>query len=248
MDAAFTAGIAYCGASPDPATLASRFNLDPVLIVALGVVAVFHVGVCWRRDRSSAIALAGWSTAAAAVLSPLCALSVSLFAARVGQHMILALLAAPMIGAALPNSRWVETPCALWAASGAFFVFLWFWHMPAPYAATFASTPVYWTMHLTLFCSAIALWAALLRQHSVQALAAGTATSVQMGLLGAVICLAARPMYAPHFFTTEDWGLSPLADQQLGGALMWVPGCLLFLWVALRSFAAIWNRYEEAAA
>lgn len=248
MSASLLAGATYCGAPPDPGTLLSRFNLDPVLIAALVGITAWHVYSCRDDRRARGIALAGWGVAAFAFLSPLCALSVSLFAARVGQHMLLVMVAAPLIAAALPRWRISESPRGLWAASGAFFAFLWFWHMPVPYAATFASTPIYWTMHLTLFGSGIALWVTLLRQQTGQALAAGALTSTQMGLLGAVICLAGRPMYAPHYFTTEAWNLSPLADQQLGGVLMWVPGCLLFLWIAVHSLSAIWARLEDVPA
>ena len=92
----------------------------------------------------------------------------------------------------------------------------------------------------------VALWAALLRQHSARALAAGLITSIHMGLLGAIICLASWPMYRPHYATTQAWGLSPLADQQMGGVIMWVPGCLIFLWIAVRTVSAMWRALEEA--
>ncbi len=57
-----------------------------------------------RRVRQI-VALAGWLIAASALLSPLCALSVALFSARVAQHMILVLVAAPLIGMAWPRHR-----------------------------------------------------------------------------------------------------------------------------------------------
>ena len=42
-----------------------------------------------------------------------------------------------------------------------------------------------------------------------------------------------RAFYAPHALTTMAWGLTPLQDQQLGGSIMWVPGCIVFLVVAM---------------
>jgi putative membrane protein len=240
-------GAVYCGAPPVPGGLMDRFNLDPVLIVALLAVTALHIGHRHRSGRPVLSVACGWGVAAAAFLSPLCALSVSLFSARVAQHMILVLIAAPLIAASLPDWRWLQRSGILWAASVTFFVALWFWHMPAPYEATFRSSLIYWAMHLSLFGSAVWLWASLLRQHSPQALVAGVLASVQMGLLGAVIALASWPMYRPHYTTAEAWGFTPLADQQLGGVLMWVPGCLLFLWVALWSLAAMWRTMDEAA-
>lgn len=239
-------GLVYCGAPAIPGTLAERFNLDPVLIAALVAITIVHVVAIRRAARPATGAIAGWAIAAAALISPLCALSVSLFAARVAQHMILLLAAAPLIAAALPRWRAVNRPAFLWSATIAFFVLLWFWHMPTPYEATFRSPVTYWLMHVSLAGSGVALWAALLRQHSAQALAAGLVTSVQMGLLGAIICLASWPMYPPHYATTQAWGLSPLADQQMGGVIMWVPGCLIFLWIAVRTVAAMWRALEEA--
>ncbi len=190
----------------------------------------------------------GWIVATLAFISPLCALSVALFSARIAQHMILMLVAAPMIASSFPRSRIFSGSASLWGASALFFLALWFWHMPAPYEATFRSPFIYWAMHISLFGVAIWLWATLLRQHTVQAFAAGALTSVHMGLLGAIICLASWPMYRPHFLTTEVWGFTPLADQQLGGVLMWVPGCLIFLWIAMRCLATVWRSLDEAAA
>jgi putative membrane protein len=117
--------------------------------------------------------------------------------------------------------------------------FLWLWHLPAPYDATLHSDAIYWTMHVTLFGSAVLLWRELLalERRPFALVAAGTVASMQMGFLGAVLTLAGRPLFAWHYLTTEAWGFTPLADQQLGGALMWVPGGVLFLWLALRTLA-----------
>jgi putative membrane protein len=121
--------------------------------------------------------------------------------------------------------------------------------MPLAYDATFASTAVYWAMHLSLFGAAVCLWRALLHhpcEGAVAALAAGTLTSIQMGLLGAIFTLSSRALFAPHFLTAGAWGLTPLSDQQLGGVLMWVPGCALFLLVGLRSMQRLWRVVEPA--
>ena len=110
--------------------------------------------------------------------------------------------------------------------------------MPAPYDLTFHSTAAYWAMHVTLFGSAIWLWHDILRhdaRDTLGVLAAGTFVSIQMGLLGAVLTLSSHAMFAWHYVTTQAWGLTPLADQQLGGTLMWVPGSLFFLASAMRS-------------
>jgi putative membrane protein len=237
----------YCGSPPLPGELLHRFNFDPLLIIALLFLSYCHF-VFARTPHARRLAVAGWSIAAAAFLSPLCALSVALFSARVGQHMILLLAAAPLIAQALPRKSEGHGTAALWGSAGAFFVALWFWHMPSPYDATFTSTPVYWSMHITLLGSGIFLWRELLQhrpERTVDALAVGALTSMQMGLLGAVLTFAGRPLYFWHLLTTTAfWGFTPLQDQQLGGVFMWVPGMWLFLWAAIRSLGRLWDALE----
>jgi putative membrane protein len=240
--------IPYCGAAPAPGELLERFNLDPVLIVSLAVVASGHLLAILAADRRGrCYAACGWLVAAAAFISPLCALSVSLFSARVAQHMLLILVAAPLIAVALPLRSRASGTWPLWTAGAAFMVALWAWHMPTPYAATFSATSLYWAMHISLFGSGIVLWSELIHhpaRHTAAALSVGLLTSMQMGLLGAVLTVARRALFYPHYLTTQAWGLTPLQDQQLGGTLMWVPGILLFLWVALRSLQRLWNTLE----
>ncbi len=241
------AQLPYCGTPPLPGTLLTRFNLDPVLIAAL-LLALFLLLRFARGRPARRYAAYGWCVALFAFVSPLCALSVALFAARIGQHMLLILVAAPLVALALPAGSERRARARLWSACSAFFIALWFWHMPAPYDATFASTACYWAMHLTLFGSAIWLWREVLhgeQAHTIDVLAAGAFTSMHMGFLGAVLTVAARPLYFWHLTTTQAWGLSPLEDQQLGGVLMWVPGIALFLWAALRTLDRLHTALEE---
>jgi putative membrane protein len=65
------------------------------------------------------------------------------------------------------------------------------------------------------------------------ALVALVATIAQMGLLAALIVFAPRALYAVHFASTQAWGMSPLADQQLAGLLMWAPASLPYLGAGL---------------
>jgi putative membrane protein len=249
------ATLPYCGAAPHPGELLTRFNLDPVLIVALLGLVLLQWASTRRQGAGSrrrlTCLLAGWSVAAGAFISPLCALSVALFSARISQHMLLILIAAPLIALAMPRARARYYLARVWSNALLFGVALWYWHMPAPYDASFHSTPTYWAMHVTLFGSSILLWRDLLdhpRRQTAHAVAAALFTFVHMGLLGAVLALASRPMFAWHLITTQPWGLTPLQDQELGGAIMWVPGIALFLWMVTRSVARAWESMERARA
>jgi putative membrane protein len=251
--------IPYCGLPPSPDTLWSRWNLDPVLIGALVLLSGLYALGAWRARQQGcappvwrqALFYIGWAITAAALISPLCPLSVSLFAARVGQHMILVLVGAPLVATGRPfavfSSLWhwraAERPrrerdglVAPICAAALFAVLLWFWHAPAPYAETFRSAFVYWSMHITLYGAALWLWTSLIDAPPAKAfhvVFAGMITSVQMGFLGALITFAPRALYTPHLLTTATWNLTPLQDQQLGGAIMWVPGCAIFLAVSM---------------
>lgn len=238
----------YCGAPPLPSELLTRFNWDPVLIVTLCALATLQL-LATRRARGAA--LAGWSVALAAWVSPLCALSVALFSARIAQHMILLLAAAPLIARAWPPRRPRPARWPLWASAVAFLIALWYWHMPLPYESTFRSTLSYWCMHVSLFGSGIWLWRELLHpraQHAAEVFIAGALSSMQMGFLGAILALAGRALFSAHLLTTAAWGMTPLQDQQLGGALMWVPGIALFLWVGIRSLERQWSALDQSKA
>lgn len=254
--------IPYCGAPPTPDNLWHRWNLDPVLLTVLVVIlGVYLAGLrrspaAGRRgDLRPWAFVAGWATLALALVSPLCPLSVSLFSARVGQHMVLTLLAAPLLvlgrPVAIVSGFWPGLTA--WArrlslvtqpmvAAPAFALAIWFWHAPGPYAATFSSTLIYWLMHITIVGSALLVWSVLLdpeREGTLGAFAAGAASTLQMTLLGALITMTPNLLYAPHILTPYAWGLMPLIDQQIGGLIMWVPGCSVFLAATLYSLAKL---------
>jgi putative membrane protein len=181
-------------------------------------------------------------------------LSVSLFSARVAQHMVLTLVAAPLLALGRPVAAYAalagraprRAPDTSLAAGAAFAVLLWFWHAPRPYTDTFLSTAVYWSMHLSLIGSAIWLWAELLdRPPSGGRIAAAGLSMVQMSLLGAILTLSQRALFPPHQLTTAAWGLTQLQDQALGGAIMWVPGGVIFLGVLL---AKAWRLVQPSFA
>ena len=253
----------YCGTPPSPAALWTTWRLDPTLVGVLLAIAVLYCVGYRRLQRDDArllptrwqvcAALGGWLIASLALVSPLCPLSVALFAARSAQHVLLTMLAAPLLVLARPAAclaaafvgagracmvraepeSSLRTPLT---AAAAFAVSIWIWHMPAPYTATFQSTAVYWLMHTSLIGTSLWLWQTLLQTSNRSlpgSMLAGIASTVQMGLLGALITLAPRPLYEPHLLTTDTWGLAPLQDQQLGGVIMWVCGCTGFLVVAL---------------
>lgn len=212
----------YCGPAPLPGEIWMRWNLDPVLLVALCLLAVF-VG----RNRAGAAAVA---VLAIAFVSPLCALSSALFSARVVHHVLLIAVAAPLLALALPQRR-AGPPALPFVAST---VLLWGWHVPAAYDAALSHVGVYWAMQITLLGSALWFWRAVFApgRNPVETLAFVVAGFAQMGLLGAILTFAPAPLYAAHETAPMLWGLLPLVDQQLGGLVMWVPAGLPYALIA----------------
>jgi putative membrane protein len=71
------------------------------------------------------------------------------------------------------------------------------------------------------------------------ALASLFTTMLHTGALGALLTFGPAPWY-PVYAATERFGLTLLEDQQLGGLVMWVPGGLSYLLVALYVIGAHW--------
>ncbi|TFI57075.1 cytochrome c oxidase assembly protein [Sphingomonas parva] len=225
--------IPYCGAAPDPGGLIGRWNLDPGLLclfVAISAIAFVRTA---GRPRERALFFAATAVTLLLFVSPFCALTSALFAARSAHHVLLTALAAPLIAAAMPRSALnaIRGGPASWTAVSA--LILWLWHAPSLYGEALSSNAVYWLMQASLLGSAIAFWATVRASSSVAAVAALLAYMVQMGLLGSLLTFSDEAFYAPHALTTTAWGFSPLEDQQLAGLLMWVPGALAYLCAAL---------------
>jgi putative membrane protein len=212
----------------------------------------------------------GWLALVGALVSPLHPWGNALFSVHMTQHELLMLVAAPLLVLgkpviaslkALPPGRvrallrwtkpaWVRhawrfvtNPLVAWALHA---VVLWTWHAPVLFRAALQSEFVHALQHLSFLFSAVLFWWALLhRGHG--ALGYGAAvlylftTAVHSGLLGAFITLAGVVWYPEYLGTTQPWGLTPLEDQQLGGLIMWVPACSLYIVAGLALFAG-WLR------
>lgn len=248
----------YCGPGVAPAALWAGWNLDPWLLAALAAAAgATFSGRLWRRagaagpSRDEALLLAaGHAVLFSAFVSPLCALSSSLFAARIGHHMLMIAVAAPLLVAGgatrllVPAGRGAGRGLSLTAAAGIHAILLWLWHAPAAYAWALTHPAFYWLMELSLLASALVFWHALARRRDdvPAVLLTLVAFMAQMGLLAAILTFAPEPLYAFHLTTTVEWGLTPLEDQQVAGLIMWVPGSIPYALAGLVALGAWFGR------
>jgi putative membrane protein len=159
------------------------------------------------------------------------------------QHMLLMVVVAPLLVLARPLPQWRAVlgaradpawrslhrlsrhpmACAMLHA-----VAIWFWHLPGPYIAALASPLWHVTEHACFLLSGWLFWWSVLRPgraHTLVAAGALLFTVMHTGLLGALLVFAHLPLYSE--------ARSAMADQQMAGLLMWVPGGLVYLLVAV---------------
>lgn len=221
----------YCGSPPLPDDLWTRWNIDPILIaIMLAGLAIFALQPTSRRQKWCFVG--AMLTLTLVFISPLCALTVALFSARVVHHVLLVAIAAPLlaiaIGPRLPKLAGLLMPLILLHTA-----IFWGWHASEAYALALRSTPIYWLMQVSLLGSAIVMWGAIFAASPGRAIGALLLLTIQMGLLGALLVFASQPLYLPHLSTTLAFGLDPRTDQQLAGLVMWVPASLPYLAIAL---------------
>jgi cytochrome c oxidase assembly factor CtaG len=220
------------------------------------------------RHWQAAAFWSGWTILALCLTSPLGLLSEQLFVAHMIEHEIMVVVAAPLLvvsrplGAflwALPMAwrqglgglgRWpvLATPWRWLTTAGIATVLhavvLWAWHQPDLFAAALASDWVHWLQHLSFLVSALLFWWSLIDGRTR---AQGPTlfwlfvTILQTAFLGILLALSPKAWIPRQTDILAGWGLTPLQDQQLAGFVMWVPGGLVYMAVAL-ILAASWIR------
>jgi putative membrane protein len=194
LSALWGVGLAHDGTLITPATLSSAWNWDPLILFSLIAASLLYargLWVLWRRagvgrgvGRWQAAAFAGGIyTLFVALVSPLDALGHALFSAHMAQHMLLALVAAPLLvlGAPLLPLLWVlpgrgrraagswwndsRRARALWhgltgplVVCCLFAVILWVWHLPGLYQAAVESALVHALEHASMLFAAGLFW------------------------------------------------------------------------------------------
>jgi putative membrane protein len=265
-----------------PESLWQTWNLAPLALIGILLTAASYgrgilVLRCNRRSpglRRVVCFYAGLLVVMGSIVSPLDALSASLFSAHMVQHLMLILVGAPLLvfGApvvpmmlSLPRStravtRSIERIRVVDAASRAVMkpvivlalhsIVLWAWHLPSLYQAALRDEGLHGVEHVTLVATAMLFWALVIGRRRRRRLGYGPAilltfvTALQSAALGVVLTFASAVLYPVHVGRAEAWGLSALEDQQLAGAIMWIPAGIVYLGVMCALFAW-WMRSME---
>ncbi len=111
------------------------------------------------------------------------------------------------------------------------------WHVPVLYDAALHHGLVHVVEHATLVASGLLLWWALsARTHPLRAALASFGLGLGLTLLSALLVLTPVVLYDAPATGAAAWGTTRVDDQHLAGLLMWVPGGLLYLVVAVSGF------------
>jgi cytochrome c oxidase assembly factor CtaG len=129
---------------------------------------------------------------------------------------------------------------------------LWVTHFSPIYELALENPFVHDLEHVLYLTAALLFWGPIIGADPVRArlphpvrLVLILFAMVQGSFLGVVIVLAPAPLYAHYQNLHLDY-ITPLADQQMAGAAMWVVGAILIpLWGGLVFYE--WMRAEEAA-
>lgn len=115
----------------------------------------------------------------------------------------------------------------------------WLWHIPNAFDEALRNTLVHEAEHLTLFLAALVFWWVMVgvrwRERVGLAILELLVASMGTGMLAALMVFENHPLYlvSPEL---SSYGISAMSDQQLGGSIMWVPGGIVYLVVAVVIF------------
>lgn len=188
------------------------------------------------------------------------------FSVHMAMHMALVTVAAPLLSLGVAGGRLdpvLRAPSwfAAVPASMLELVAVWAWHVPALHHAARTHPAAYALEQVTFLVAGVFLWASALgggpnlrRARLTGGVTGLLLTAMHMTLLGALLALAPRVLYAHGDGGAHGHGgaplLTPLLDQQLGGAIMLLVGGVAYLTggLALVADALRHRRAGEGAA
>lgn len=275
--------LAHGAAAPAPSfpavLLAWRFEpfvLGSVLLVGGGYAwAVRRVGERHRANPPplwrTLVFFGGLAALVVALVSPIEAYEGQLFSVHMVQHMLIELVAAPLLLVGRPITlmlrvsstsvrrvilrilhsgpmRIIAFPVVAWVL---FAAVNWGWHFSSFYDVALEIEWVHYLQHATFLIAALLFWWPVLEGdpgpwrliHPVRLLYLFLAMP-QNSFLGVALLSASDPLYSHYVTNFRDWGPTVLEDQQLGGVIMWVFGDIAFL-TGMAAIVLSWMRYEE---
>ena len=146
----------------------------------------------------------------------------------------------------LPAARWIRRPIRVLfrilqhplIAPTLFVGLIFFWLTPSIHFTAMIDTRRYLLMNWSMLADGLLFWWLMLAPRRAQGSAAIgygarlvilSLVAVPQILLGAYITLHGTPLYDVYAVCGRAWAISPLADQQTGGLLTWIPAAMMSL-------------------
>ena len=235
----------------------SAWSWNPVVLVFAGVALAAYVWA-FGLNRRIVFLIVGLGVFVLTLVSPLNALSDGyLFSAHMLQHILLLLIVPALFLMGLPRSvslgrrlSPLANPLVGWFAGvGA----MWLWHARPLCNAAVSSHLVGALQISSLLLLGAIFWRQILAPREDERISPPGAViylfsaCVACSILGILITFApvsVCPIYAQPpadqlgiaKLIQVNWGITPERDQQVGGLLMWVPMCLVYLSAIIAQF------------
>ena len=258
------------------------WSIEPHVVLPLAVawlvyrVAVRRVNAAHPRNPVPRFRVWCWNGGLLVLLialcSPIATYDTTLFSVHMVQHLLLAMVAAPLLALGAPITlllrvssprtrqkvilpvlhslplRIISFPVVTWVS---FAAVMWASHFSGLYDASLDNELIHIFEHgLYLFVALLFWWPVVGADPSPWRLPHPARIGYlflgmpQSSFLGLAIYSAPAVLYAHYATQVRTWGPTPLEDQQLAGVLMWVGGDAVFL-VAMILSVAVWLRAEE---
>ncbi len=171
-----------------------------------------------------------------------------LFLLHMLQHLLLMMVAPPLVllgicgvrppahgSATLRRVCWAVT--RPWPAALIFNAVMLAWHIPALYDATLTVEPIHVLEHLSFIGVGLIFWWPIVdpirgpKTATVTPLtkiAMLVVSGIPPTVLGLIFALSRTPYYDFYVQAPRLWGLTPIADQQIGGVVMLGLGNLIY--------------------
>jgi putative membrane protein len=220
------------------------WDWEPSVVIGCAALAAGYLAILRKHGfRLAPYFLAGVVLLLLDLVSPIDALADRyLFSAHIVQHFLLALVIPPLLllgtpafdlGSLSKVERIVGQPPVSWLLGVGTMLA---WHIPALFNAALANDGLHIFQHLSFLVTGTIFWWPILGPLQDRHLAPLAAVAYLFSacaccsLLGAFLTFGPAGLYPAYLNPPEQlWGLDPRSDQQLGGMLMWVPGCFVYL-------------------
>ena len=128
---------------------------------------------------------------------------------------------------------------------------LFFWQGQGTHNLSLRNDGVHYLMHLTMLFTGLLFWWVIIDLKPHRSRMPYVARALYLGfqifpntLLGAIVTFSPGMLYSAYGEVERLWGISLMADQAIGGTILWIPGDMMFL-IAAALMVGLWFQQEE---